>query len=152
MLNVNNSDKLMHIYVMLSVDGLVKVGISENVIKRSYSEYLEGEKKQIIDIYYSAEKFDVKTARIYEAAILGLHRRYIINNSEWLTDKWEKVTETFYNMFDGKTKKVKPKATLRADNALLQYKSLDENAQSLFAAVLRFLSTQYGAGENLNHC
>lgn len=100
-------ERFVHVYVMRSVDGLVKVGISENVIARAEYESLEGEKKEIVGICYSNEKIDIKTARIYESALLGFHRKHIINGSEWLATKWERVVETLDSMLDGKITKIR---------------------------------------------
>lgn len=102
----NKRNRNVHVYVMRSKDGLVKVGISENVIYRAYSEYLEKERKEIVGICYTTEKFDIKTARIYEAAIIGFHRRYIINGSEWLSAQWRSVADTLTNMVNGEVSKI----------------------------------------------
>ncbi|MDE5556241.1 MAG: hypothetical protein K2J32_00925 [Ruminococcus sp.] len=106
MLKIICEGEPVHVYVMRSIDGLVKVGIAKNVITRTYGERLEGKIKQIISICYSIKKFDLKTARIYEAALLGLHRKHIINHSEWLNTQWESVVETLDNMLDGETIKI----------------------------------------------
>lgn len=103
---MNYKGKPVHVYVMRSVDMLVKVGIAENVVTRAASEYLAGEKKEIVGICYSTEKLDMKTARIYEAALLGFHREHIIDGSEWLTTQWRSVIGTFDSMLDGKITKI----------------------------------------------
>lgn len=97
------SGKPVHVYAMLSVDGLVKVGISGDVLARSSMEFLFDEKKEIVAICYSAEKIDQKAARICEAAILGFHRKYLVGSSEWLSARWETVTQTLNSIFGGKT-------------------------------------------------
>lgn len=99
-----------HVYVMRSKDGLVKVGISENVINRAYTEYLGKERKEIVGICYSTEQLDIKTARIYEAALLGFHRGHIINGSEWLSAQWRSVSDTLTNIMDGKVSKIQTDA------------------------------------------
>ena len=106
MAKMNYKNRPVHVYVMRSVDGLVKVGIAENVVTRADNEYLAGEKKKISAICYSTEKLDMKTARIYEAALLGFHKEHIINGSEWLTTQWRTVVKTLNSMLDGKTEKI----------------------------------------------
>lgn len=106
MAKMKYKNRPVHVYVMRSVDELVKVGIAENVVTRAASEYLAGEKKEIVGICYSTEKLDMKTARIYEAALLGFHRKHLINHSEWLTTQWESVVETLDSMLDGETIKI----------------------------------------------
>lgn len=106
MAKMNYKNRPTHVYVMRSIDGLVKVGIAENVIARAASEYLEDEKKEIVGICYSIEKLDMKTARIYEAALLGFHRKHIINGSEWLTAQWKSVAGTLESILNGQTMKI----------------------------------------------
>ena len=81
--------KPVHVYVMRSADGLVKVGVTKNLIERANNEILAGERKEIVEICYSTQKMEQKTARIYEAALLGFHRKYIIGGSEWLHEPTE---------------------------------------------------------------
>lgn len=107
MAKMNYKKKSVHVYVMRSVDGLVKVGIAENVIARAEYESFESEKKQIVGVCYSNEKLDMKTARIYEAALLGFHRKHIINGSEWLTTQWRSVCGTLDSMLNGKTTRIR---------------------------------------------
>ncbi|MDE6707376.1 MAG: hypothetical protein K2K06_04980 [Oscillospiraceae bacterium] len=116
MAKMNYKGKPVHVYVMRSIDGLVKVGIAKNVIARAASEYLEDEKKEIVGICYSTEKIDMKTARIYEAALLGFHRKYIINGSEWLTAQWRSVTGTLENMLNGQTIKIQTNGESQQSN------------------------------------
>lgn len=102
MAKMNYKGKPVHVYVMRTTDNLVKVGISENVVLRMDNERFEGEKKKIVTACYSSEKIDIKTARIYEAALLGFHRKYIINGSEWLTAQWKSVVGTLNSILNGK--------------------------------------------------
>ena len=95
-----------YVYVMRSDDNFVKIGISKNIVTRATTEKLNGEKKKIVAIAYNAEKIDRRTALIYEAALLGFYRKYIISGSEWVCVQWKKVVETLDFMFESKIFKI----------------------------------------------
>lgn len=82
-----------HVYVMLSESGLVKIGISQNVILRAQSLGVKPVEQKIVKIAYT-ETMPPRKALMYESALIGLYRRTLVENSEWCTVKFETVLET----------------------------------------------------------
>lgn len=82
-----------HVYVMLSESGLVKIGISQNVILRAQSLSAKPVEQKIVKIAYT-DAMPARKALMYESALLGLYRRTLVENSEWCTVKFETVLET----------------------------------------------------------
>lgn len=82
-----------HVYVMLSESGLVKIGISQNVILRAQSLGVKPVEQKIVKIAYT-ETMPPRKALMYESALIGLYRRTLVENSEWCTAKFETVLDT----------------------------------------------------------
>lgn len=82
--------KKKHVYVMLSDCGLVKIGVSQNVILRAQNFLSKPVQKKIIKIAYT-EQMPEEKALMYEAALIGKYRRDLVDESEWCTAKFENV-------------------------------------------------------------
>ena len=82
--------KMKHVYVMLSACGLVKIGVSQNVILRAQTFLSKPVQKEIIKIAYTRQMPEEK-ALMYEAALMGKYRRELVDESEWCTAKFETV-------------------------------------------------------------
>ncbi|MCM1315998.1 MAG: hypothetical protein NC205_00470 [Prevotella sp.] len=93
--------KEKRLYVMLSESGLVKIGVSQNIILRAQCLASKPTNQKIIKIAFTPLMPDEK-ALMYESALLGHYRKYLIDDSEWCTSKFETVCQTlkFYTEMD----------------------------------------------------
>ena len=89
------------VYVMLSESGLVKIGVSKDVILRAQGLAAKPMNQKIIKIAFTP-LIPSEKALMYESALLGHHRKYLIDDSEWCTSKFETVCQTlkFYTKMD----------------------------------------------------
>lgn len=93
--------KEKRVYVMLSESGLVKIGVSKDIILRAQSLAAEPTNQKIIKIAFTPI-ISEKKALIYESALLHHYRNYLIDGSEWCTSKFETVCKMleFYTEMD----------------------------------------------------
>lgn len=85
--------KEKRVYVMLSESGLVKIGVSQNVILRAQSFAAKPTKQKIVKIAFTPLMPNEK-ALMYESALLDYHRNCLVEGSEWCTSKFDEVCQT----------------------------------------------------------